>query len=53
MKKLMRFLKEENGATAVEYAIIASAIAAIIIITVGVLGDKVLNAFDDVNGKMS
>jgi pilus assembly protein Flp/PilA len=53
MKKLMKFFKEEEGATAVEYGIMVAAIAAIIIVTVGVVGDKVLNAFEDVNSNMS
>ena len=34
MKKLMRFFKEEDGATAVEYGIMVALIAAVIIGTV-------------------
>jgi pilus assembly protein Flp/PilA len=52
MKKLMRFFKEEDGATAVEYGILVAAIAAIIIITVNAVGGKVLTAFTTVNDNM-
>ena len=52
MKKLMRFFKEEEGATAVEYGIIVAAIAAVIIIMVGNVGQKVLGAFTTVNTNM-
>jgi len=45
MECLVKFLKEEEGATAVEYAIIVSLIAAVIAGVVGTLGGKVLSAF--------
>ena len=38
MEKLMRFFKEEDGATAVEYGIMVAVIAGVIII-VGVAGN--------------
>ncbi|MDZ7666961.1 MAG: Flp family type IVb pilin [Desulfotignum sp.] len=41
MENFIAFFKEENGATAVEYAIMASAIAAVIITIVFVIGLKV------------
>jgi len=53
MKKLMRFFKEEDGATAVEYGIMVAAIAAIIIVVVGSVGEKVLQAFTTVDTNMS
>ncbi len=40
MEKLIRFFKYEEGATAVEYAIMASAIAAVIIVVVYAIGVK-------------
>jgi len=52
MKKLMRFFKEEDGATAVEYGILVAAIAAIIIVVVNQVGGKVKTAFDTVNTNM-
>ncbi len=45
MECLVKFLKEEEGATAVEYAIIDSLIAAVIAVIVGTLGGKVVTAF--------
>ena len=53
MKKLMRFFKEEEGATAVEYGIMVAAIAAIIIITVNSVGQQVLSAFTTVDTNMA
>ena len=52
MKKLMRFLKEEDGATAVEYGIMVAAIAAVIIGTVILVGGKTDDAFNKVNTAM-
>ena len=52
MKKLISFLKDEEGATAVEYGLIVALIAAIIIVVVGMLGVKVENAFNFVENKM-
>ena len=46
MKKLISFLKDEEGATAVEYGLIIALIAVVIILTVAVLGGKVENAFN-------
>ncbi len=43
MKKLMRFFKEEDGVTAVEYGIMVALIAAVIIGTVTTFG-QILNA---------
>lgn len=45
MKKLIAFLKDEEGATAVEYGIMVALIAAVIIITVQILGQQILAAF--------
>ena len=40
MKKLMNFFKEEDGATAVEYAIMVGLIAAVIIGAVAIIGTR-------------
>jgi len=40
-----RIRHHEEGAAAIEYAILASAIAAIIVVIVGLLGTAVLNFF--------
>jgi pilus assembly protein Flp/PilA len=38
MKKLIKFFKDEEGATAVEYGIMVALIAAVIILVVATLG---------------
>ena len=53
MKKLMRFFKEEDGATAVEYGIMVAAIAAVIITLVISVGSKTNNAFNAVDSNMA
>jgi pilus assembly protein Flp/PilA len=45
MERLIRFLKDEEGATAVEYGIMVALIAALIVTVVGSVGQKVLGAF--------
>ncbi len=52
MKKLIKFLKDEEGVTALEYGLIAALIAVGIIVAVGVLGGKVSTTFDTVSGAM-
>ena len=49
MKKIWKFIKDEQGATAVEYAIIAAAIAGVIVAVVTVVGQKTDNNFKSVN----
>ena len=45
MKKLMRFLKDEDGATAPEYALMVGLIAAVVIAAVTILGTAASNKF--------
>ncbi|HTA18151.1 MAG TPA: Flp family type IVb pilin [Polyangia bacterium] len=45
-------LKDESGATAVEYGLIVAAIAGLIIVVVFLLGKKVNNAFSNVASHM-
>lgn len=49
MKQIMRFLRNEEGATAVEYGIMVAAIAAVIIAVTFVVGVKTENGFEAVN----
>ncbi len=44
---LREFRRDESGATAIEYGLIASGIAIAIIATVGLLGDTVAFLFSD------
>ncbi len=48
MKKLIRFLKDEDGVTAIEYGLLAALIAVAIIVTVGLVGDKLVTTFEAV-----
>jgi len=56
MKKLMagfnRFWKEEEGATAVEYGIMVALIAAVIIVSVGLIGNNLDQTFNYVAGEV-
>ncbi len=45
MKWLVKFVKEDEGATAVEYGIMVAAIAAVIITVVMSVGSKTNTAF--------
>ncbi len=48
MKKLMRFLKDEDGVTAIEYGLIAALIAVVIIIAVTAVGRELNVTFTKV-----
>jgi pilus assembly protein Flp/PilA len=53
MKSLLaRFAKDQSGATAIEYGLIAAGIAAVIITAVNALGTKVTSAFTNVTNGM-
>jgi pilus assembly protein Flp/PilA len=48
VEKLLRFLKDEEGATAIEYGLIAALIAAIIVGALVVLGQNVSSTFSNI-----
>ncbi len=48
MKKLIRFFKEEDGVTALEYGLIAALIAVAIAAAVGTLGTNLTGTFNKV-----
>ena len=48
MEKMIRFFKDEEGATAVEYGLLVALIAAVIIGTVVTLGGQINNAFQTI-----
>jgi len=48
-----RFLKDESGATAIEYGLIAAGIAVAIIAAVNTLGTKLNTTFTTVNGSIN
>ena len=48
MEKLKRFLKNEEGVTAIEYGLIAALIALVIIVSVALIGTNLNTAFNNV-----
>jgi pilus assembly protein Flp/PilA len=53
MNKLIRFFKEEEGATAVEYGVMIAAIIAAVVVIVFAIGSKISSAFQNVNSKLT
>ncbi len=53
MKELMRFLKDEEGVTAMEYGLIAALIACVIIAGVTLAGQQVLAVFNFIANAIS
>ncbi len=49
MKKLFKFLKDEEGAAAVEYAVLVGAIIAVMIATIISVGGKANKSFKKVD----
>lgn len=52
IEKIRTFLKDEEGATAVEYGLIVALIAGVIIAAVTLLGTNVSNTFSTVAAKI-
>jgi len=50
MEKMIRFFKDEEGATAVEYGLIATLIAIAIIVGAGALGTNLNALFNRIAG---
>jgi pilus assembly protein Flp/PilA len=48
MEKMIRFFKDEEGATAVEYGLLVALIAAVIVTVVALLGTKIQTAFQKI-----
>ena len=48
-KFVSRFMKDESGATAIEYGLIAALIAVAIVTVLGTLGGKLKNTFENVS----
>ena len=53
MEKLMRFFKDEEGVTAIEYSLIAALIAIVIILMVTMTGDAVNEVFSKVSSALT
>ncbi len=52
MKILSKIMKNEDGATAIEYGLIAALIAVAAIVAMGSLGDNLNNTFNEVSGEL-
>ena len=53
MSKLFaRFVKDESGATAIEYGLIAALIALAIMVGAGALGNNLNAKFDEIAGEL-
>jgi pilus assembly protein Flp/PilA len=52
MKSVVNFVKDESGATAIEYGLIAAGISVAIIAVVNSLGGQLKNTFSSVSGQL-
>jgi pilus assembly protein Flp/PilA len=52
LAKLYKFLKQSKGATAIEYALIASLIAVVAITGMKLVGNSILNKMNNINEHM-
>jgi pilus assembly protein Flp/PilA len=53
MAKIWKFLKDDNGATAIEYGLIAAGISVAIVAIVPTIGTKLNTAFTKVSGALN
>jgi pilus assembly protein Flp/PilA len=52
MSKVFAFLKDESGATAIEYGLIAAGISVVIIATVNAIGSTLNTKFDFISTQL-
>jgi pilus assembly protein Flp/PilA len=52
MSKVFAFLKDESGATAIEYGLIAAGISVVIIATVNSIGTTLNSKFNDISTQL-
>ena len=53
MKRLISFLRDEDGATAIEYGLLAAGISIAIAGVVWLVGGQLFNLFDQVEDKLA
>ncbi len=53
MSKVFAFIKDESGATAIEYGLIAAGIAVVIITTVNLIGSNLTGKFQTVADELN
>lgn len=52
MKRVIRFLKDEEGVTAIEYGLIAAATAVVLIAGTAIIGPKLDKIFQDIGNAL-
>jgi pilus assembly protein Flp/PilA len=52
MKTIAKFLRDDSGATAIEYGLIAALIAVAIIAAASMLGGQLGNLFNDIGNRL-
>ncbi len=52
-KFVSRFLKDESGATAIEYGLIAALIAVALVAAMGILGNGLTTSFQGISDKLT
>lgn len=53
LKNIQKFLRDEEGATAIEYGLIAGLIAVAIIVVLGTTGTNLKSIFTTISGDLS
>ncbi len=51
-KFVMRFAKDESGATAIEYGLIAALVAVVLVVALGAMGTKLSGTFQTVTSNL-
>jgi pilus assembly protein Flp/PilA len=51
-KFVTRFMKDESGATAIEYGLIAALVAVVLVTALTAMGTKLSGTFDTVSSKL-
>ena len=52
VQKVVRFLKQEDGPTAVEYAVMLALIIVVCLAAIGTLGSQANNTFSNIGNKL-
>lgn len=53
MKKLLTLWKDESGATAIEYGLIAALVGVVLILALRILGSELSKTFNSVSSELS
>lgn len=53
MKTIIRLLKSEDGASAIEYALIAALVSIVAIVAMGSVGNSVSDSFSNVSSSLT